>query len=203
MTIRTYDFKQHAETARRAAAEGIVLLRNEGGVLPLGEGEQIAVFGRAQFHYYKSGTGSGGLVNTSYVTGIREAFADSSFVLNKKLEMVYEKWIMDHPFDKGSGWAGEPWFQEEMPLTEKIVNEARKDSETAIIIIGRTAGEDQDNKAEEGSYYLTGTEKEMLSLVCGCFERTVVLLNVGNIIDMGWAEETGPSAVLYVWQGGQ
>ena len=203
MGQKIFNVGQYAETARAVVAEGIVMLRNEGRVLPLKEGEKIALFGRGQFNYYKSGTGSGGLVNTSYVTGIREALEESSFVLNEKLKAVYEEWLKDNPFDGGAGWAGEPWFQKEMPLTEELVAGIREESETAVVIIARTAGEDQDNKAEAGSYLLTEAEEEMLRLVCGTFERTVVLLNVGNIIDMKWAEAYRPAAVLYVWQGGQ
>ncbi len=203
MAEKIFDLKQYAKKAREAAAEGAVLLRNEGGVLPLAAGEKVALFGRSQFNYYKSGTGSGGLVNASYVVGIREALAASSFVLNQTVTAAYEAWLKDHPYDKGVGWAGEPWFQEEMPLTEEFVKAARMESDTAIVIIGRTAGEDQDNKAEAGSYLLTEAEEQMLKTVCGVFERTVVLLNVGNIIDMKWVNAYRPAAVLYVWQGGQ
>lgn len=199
----TFDIKQYARTARAVVAEGIVMLRNEGGVLPLKEGERIALFGRGQFNYYKSGTGSGGMVNTSYVTGIREALEESSFVLNENLTAAYREWLKENPFDAGAGWAGEPWFQKEMPLTQELVGQAAEESDTAVIIIARTAGEDQDNKAEAGSYLLTADEEDMLRLVCGAFRRTVVLLNVGNIIDMKWVERYQPSSVLYVWQGGQ
>lgn len=123
MENKIFDTKQYAGTARAVAAEGTVMLRNEGAVLPLKEGEKIALFGRGQFNYYKSGTGSGGMVNTSYVTGIREALEESSFVLNERLKAVYEEWLKDNPFDAGAGWAGEPWFQKEMPLTEELVAE--------------------------------------------------------------------------------
>ena len=78
-----YDIRKYAQTARKAAAEGIVMLRNFEGLLPLGEGSRIAVFGRNQYNYYKSGTGSGGLVNTAYVVGIRDAMEKSSFILNQ------------------------------------------------------------------------------------------------------------------------
>ncbi|MCI9338737.1 MAG: beta-glucosidase, partial [Lachnospiraceae bacterium] len=203
MGNKVFDIKEYARTARAAVAEGIVMLKNQGNVLPFRQGEKIALFGRGQFNYYKSGTGSGGLVNTSYVTGIREALEGSGFVLNEKVKQVYEEWLKDNPFDVGKGWAAEPWFQKEMPLTEELVREARKTSDTAVIIIARTAGEDQDNKAEAGSYLLTGDEEDILRVVCDTFERTVVLLNVGNIIDMKWVERYQPSAVLYVWQGGQ
>lgn len=203
MENKVFDLALYAETARKAVAEGIVLLQNENHILPLQDGEKIALFGRGQFHYYKSGTGSGGMVNTSHVTGILEALSDSSFVLNEKLKAIYEEWLSNNPYDAGTGWAGEPWFQKEMPLTKEIVHAAREESDTAVIIIARTAGEDQDNKAEEGSYLLTALEEDMLQKVCSVFERTVVLLNVGNIIDMKWVQTYKPAAVLYVWQGGQ
>ena len=203
MGNKVFDVGEYARTARAAVAEGIVMLRNQGNVLPLREGEKIALFGRGQFNYYKSGTGSGGLVNTSYVTGIREALEESSFELNEKVKAVYEEWLKDNPFDAGAGWAAEPWFQKEMPLTGELIREAAETSDTAVVIIARTAGEDQDNKAEAGSYLLTQDEESMLELVCATFERTVVLLNVGNIIDMKWVERYAPSAVMYVWQGGQ
>ena len=204
MSEDVFSTEKYAAKAREAVAEGIVLLENRDNILPLPAGSRIALFGRSQFCYYKSGTGSGGMVNTAYVTGIREALEkDGRFALNGELKKVYENWLENHPFDMGAGWAGEPWFQEEMPVSKELAESARKESDTAVIIIGRTAGEDKDNLAAEGSYLLTKTEEEMLAAVCSVFERTVVLLNVGNIIDMKWVEKYHPGAVLYVWQGGQ
>lgn len=201
---KLFDLEKYTAKSREMAAEGCVLLRNEEGVLPLEEGVKVALFGRAQFNYYKSGTGSGGLVNTAYVVGINDAlWACETLEVNKTLKEAYEAWLLAHPFDGGHGWATEPWFQEEMPLSDEQVARVKSESDVAIIIIGRTAGEDQDNKAEPGSYLLTDLERDMLSKVCRTFEKTVVLLNVGNIMDMKWVEEYNPSAVLYVWQGGQ
>ena len=70
------DLEKYATLARQAAAEGCVLLENEKQALPLREGESVAVFGRMAFHYYKSGLGSGGLVNTRYVVGILDALKE-------------------------------------------------------------------------------------------------------------------------------
>ena len=199
-----WDPAAYAAAARQAAAEGIVLLKNDRKALPLHDGERLSLFGRAQFHYYKSGTGSGGSVNTDYVVGIRDALEQSGrYRLNTALSAVYEAWLETHPFDAGQGWAAEPWFQEEMPLSEDLVRRAAEESDVALVLIGRTAGEDQDNRAEAGSFLLTETERDMLALVCRHFPRTAVLLNTGNILDMGWVREFDPAAVLYVWQGGQ
>ena len=191
-----YDIRKYAQTARKAAAEGIVMLRNFEGLLPLGEGSRIAVFGRNQYNYYKSGTGSGGLVNTAYVVGIRDAMEKSSFILNQTVGKAYEEWLEEHPYDKGKGWGNEPWVQEEMPLSDELVSLAARESDVAIIVIGRSAGEDHDNEAKPGSYLLAELEEQMVSKVCGAFEKTIVLLNVGNIIDMTWVEKYQPSAVL-------
>ncbi len=204
MAGKVWDIEMFKKTARAAAAEGIVLLKNDNGVLPLYEGDKLAVFGRSQFNYYKSGTGSGGMVNVDYVTGIYEAFESSErYELNKTVRDAYADFVEKHPFDVGEGWAAEPWFQEEMPLTDKFVKDAAKESDTAIFIVGRTAGEDQDSKNAKGSILLTDTEEEAISKLCSNFKNTIVLLNVGNIIDMRWVKKYNPQAVLYVWQGGQ
>ncbi len=200
----SYNITDYALKAREAAAEGVVLLKNDNNILPLKSGVKLSVFGRTQFDYFKSGTGSGGLVNTSYVVNILDALeAEENVTINEDLKAVYEKWLESNPFDVGVGWATEPWFQKEMPLTAELVSKAKAESDLAIVIIGRTAGEDKDNKVAEGSYLLTEDEKDILSKVCGTFENVVVLLNTGNIIDMNWVNDYKPTAVAYVWQGGQ
>lgn len=197
------DLEKYAVLAREAVAEGCVLLENEGQALPLRDGERVAVFGRMAFHYYKSGLGSGGLVNTRYVVGILDALKECEGVhLDEKLMGIYEDWIKENPYDEGQGWGRVPWCQKEMDVTEEMLDCARRD-DVSLVVIGRTAGEDQDNNAKAGSYCLTETEEDMIRRVCEVSERTVVVLNVGNIIDMSWVEKYRPQAVLYVWQGGQ
>ena len=197
------DYAEYTSLARRAAAEGCVLLKNDKETLPLKEGMKISVFGRIQFDYYKSGMGSGGLVNTRYVVGILDALKEENITLNETLIEEYQYWLNDHPFDPGAGWAREPWGQEEMELSDEQVQRAAQNSDAAIIIIGRTAGEDRDTTAEEGSFMLSQTEEAMIAKVSKAFDKTIVLLNVGNIIDMKWVIKYHPSAVMYVWQGGQ
>lgn len=197
------DLEKYAALARQAVAEGCVLLENEGQALPLRDGERVAVFGRMAFHYYKSGLGSGGLVNTRYVVGILDALKECEGIhLDEKLMGIYEDWIMENPYDEGQGWGHVPWCQKEMDVTEEMLDCARR-NDVSLVVIGRTAGEDQDNNAKAGSYCLTETEEDMIRRVCEVSERTVVVLNVGNIIDMSWVEKYRPQAVLYVWQGGQ
>lgn len=197
------DTDKYAALARTAAAEGCVLLKNKDHALPLRKGDRVAVFGRIAHTYYKSGLGSGGLVNTRYVTGILDALrSEKDIVLNEKVLQIYEEWIGRHPYDEGAGWGQVPWAQEEMPFSEALAD-AADGADIALIVIGRTAGEDQDNQAKEGSYLLTATEHELIRAVSQRFARTAVLLNVGNIIDMKWVDESEPASVLYVWQGGQ
>ncbi len=197
------DWKKYAQLARETAAEGAVLLKNDNQALPLGKGDRISVFGRIQFDYYKSGTGSGGMVNTRYVVGILDALkGETEITLNEDLEQVYRSWLETHPFDFGEGWAKDPWSQEEMPLTDAVVEKAAAVSDAALVVIGRTAGEDRDADYAPGSYLLTDLEKEMIKKVRRVFSRVIVVLNVGNIIDMSWVEAYDPDAVLYTWQGG-
>lgn len=197
------DMERYARLARQTVAEGCVLLENKDQILPLKKGEHVAVFGRMAFHYYKSGLGSGGLVNTRYVTGIMDALKENKeILLDEKLIKIYTDWILENPYDEGQGWGRVPWSQKEMKVTEEMLDCAR-DNDVSMIIIGRTAGEDQDNSAKAGSYYLTETEEDMIRRVCEVSKRTVVVLNVGNIIDMRWIKKYQPQAVLYVWQGGQ
>lgn len=196
------DWDKYLNTAAEAVAEGIVMLRNENSALPLRPDCTVSVFGRIQLHYYKSGTGSGGMVNVSKVTGIVDGLLEAGVKLNTELLDIYKKWDSENPYDLGGGWGGEPWSQREMPLSDEIVKNAAKTGDTAIVIIGRTAGEEMDARLEEGSYLLTETEKEMLRKVRGAFEKVVVLLNVGGLIDLSYIEECKPDSLLFVWQGG-
>ncbi len=200
--------KGFGELSRNAATEGIVLIKNENNMLPIHAQEVLSVFGRCQINYYRSGTGSGGAVNVLYSVNALEGLRkNDKMTVNETLAEVYEKWVAEHPFDNGGGgWAAEPWFQQEMVLTDELVQGARSASDKAVIIIGRTAGEDKDNAELEGSYLLTQNEKDMLLKVTKYFEKVIVVLNVANSIDMSWMENeayVNPiQAVLYAWQGG-
>lgn len=201
-TTKTLDWDKYLKTAAQVVSEGIVMLKNEHQALPLKPHEEIALFGRIQFHYYKSGTGSGGMVNVSKVTNIVDGLQESGIKLNQELLDVYHKWDNENPFDLGDGWGKEPWSQKEMPLEDSLAARAAKRCQTAIAVIGRTAGEEQDNSLTEGSFLLSSDEKQMLTTVRRHFSKMIVLLNMGNIIDMNELLEIAPDAILYVWQGG-
>jgi len=197
-----------AECCRKVAADGAVLLKNDGQVLPLRPGDNVAVFGRCQIDYYRSGTGSGGSVNVPYTTNLLDGLRSKKHItVNEELASVYKRWIEENPFDDGGGgWAAEPWHQKEMPLTDEIVRSARAVSNKAVVVIGRTAGEDKDNVVAPGSWLLTDEELAMLERVTAHFEQTAVVLNVSNIIDMSWLESPRfrhpIPCVIYAWHGG-
>ncbi|MGL5677234.1 MAG: glycoside hydrolase family 3 protein [Cellulosilyticaceae bacterium] len=196
-----------AAFSRKVAAEGCVLLKNEDNILPLTTKDNVALFGRVQVDSYRSGTGSGGSVNVLYKTNILGGLQAKEITLNQEVQYAYEEWIKENPFDNGGGgWAAEPWHQKEMPLADELVEAASRVSNKAVIVIGRTAGEDQDNAAAEGSYLLTGEERAMIAQVIKYFKHVAVLFNVSNIIDTSWVEEEdykdALKGLMYVWQGG-
>lgn len=189
--------------ARQMAAEGTVMLKND-GVLPLNEGTVVSLFGRTYKDYFFVGYGSGGDVNRPYNIDIAQGIENcEDLTLNAKLHNTYMTWREKHPVSHGY-WAHWPLRYEEMPLTDEIVGSARKISDTAVVTIGRSSGEDRDCDLANGSYYLHDEEIEMLNKVTSHFDKVIVLLNVGNIIDMSWVKHYGDKigAVLYVWQGG-
>lgn len=196
------DWEKYIEASVETVSEGIVMLKNDNSALPLEKDRETAVFGRIQLHYYKSGTGSGGMVNVSEVVGITDGLLRSGAKINEELLGVYKEWDKENPFNHGSGWGTEPWSQEEMPLSDELVKKASLSSDTAVVIIGRTAGEEQDNTPDKGAYFLSDLEEDMLKKVRSHFKKMVVLLNVGGIIDMSFVDRHSPDAVLYVWQGG-
>lgn len=192
------------ELIRRCGAEGIVLLKNERDTLPLKEKDAVSVFGRCQLDWFYVGYGSGGDVHPPYKVNLMEGLRNGGAHLNEELAQIYEKWCADPDYEANHGWWGHwPYFHEEMPLTQEQVRRAAGVSVTALVVIGRAAGEDRENTLTEGSYYLTRAERDMLSLVCGAFEKVAVILNCGSVMDLSFLREYPISALVYAWQLGQ
>ncbi|NLJ17708.1 glycoside hydrolase family 3 C-terminal domain-containing protein, partial [Globicatella sulfidifaciens] len=185
---------------RQAAAESIVLLENE-GVLPLKANNKLAVFGRSQIDYFYVGYGSGGEVNPPYLVNVIQGLEEKDLVLNQVLIEKYQTFSANNIVEDGI-WGQWPRFLEEMTLSNEEVKSASEDSEIALIVIGRAAGEDRENVLEEGSYYLTQKEKQMIDQVTHYFEKVVLVINSGNVIDLSWTENYAFSAILFAWQGG-
>ncbi len=195
------DYIKYTQKIRETVGEACVLLKNDNNTLPLQNNDVISIFGRSQIETYYCGSGSGGMVNVPYVRSFLEGLSAKRKV-NEEVTDLHKKFIEQNPFDKGEGWAMEPFSQKELPLTEEIVKAARAKSSVAVMIIGRLAGEDKDVLPEGGSYYLSKTESENLELLCAHFEKTVVMLNVGGVMDMSFVGKYNPSAVMYAWHGG-
>ena len=193
-----------AALGREAAAEGIVMLKNEQETLPLKTGEVTSVFGRVQCDSFYCGFGSGGGVQKPYLISILAGLeANEGITLNTELATKYKNWCAENPPNLGT-WANWPYHFDEMPITAEEVSAAAAVSDKALVVIGRSSGEDRDAKAEKGSYYLTDDELALLEKVNSSFSKIAVLLNVGSVIDMSWVSQySNITSVVYVWQGGQ
>ena len=188
------------ELLRDAAAQGAVLLENR--ALPFPEGSRISVFGRCQVNWFCTGYGSGGDVNRPYQVGLLEGLRRcETLTVNEELAQIYERWCADHPVGCEE-WGAWPRFYPEMPLTRERVARAAEVSDAAVVVIGRSSGEDRENALEEGSFYLTAQEREMLKLVSERFSDAVLVLNIGAVMDLGFVKEYPFGAVLIAWQGG-
>ncbi|MBQ7958044.1 MAG: glycoside hydrolase family 3 protein [Clostridia bacterium] len=189
---------------RQCAADGSVLLKNN-GVLPFDKSNNIAVFGRVQYDYFYVGNGSGGDVRTPYKINLIEGLEKSGLNLNKDLINKYKQWCTAPKNIPDPGfWAHWPRYYKEMPVAVSDVKKAKETSDSALVVIGRSSGEDRENVLKKGSFYLTDEEKKLIDKVTSVFDKTVLVLNIGNIIDFEEIASYGDkiSAILIVWQGG-
>ena len=190
------------ELLRKAGAEGTVLLRNDNNLLPLSKEEKISVFGRVQNDYMFVGYGSGGDVIKPYTVTLMEGLRNANANLNEELASTYTEWCKNNAPDHGF-WGHWPHFYDEMPLSDEVIEAAGKFSDCAIYVIGRSAGEDRENYETPGSYLLTDDEKSIIKRVSAVFKKTIIILNVGSIIDMKWEELlSNDAAILLPFQGG-
>ena len=204
-----------AEKMLEAAEEGIVLLKNENQVLPLKSTDTVNVFGRIQFDFYRSGTGSGGSVHVPYTTNLTDSLIENEkngFArVNKELAQLYRDWIKENPFDVGKGWAQEPYTQKDMEITASLAKDcaskAEQASNKAIYVIGRLAGEDKDFVNEKGSWLLSDEERKNIETITSAFENVIIVFNTCGIMDTSWINDAAfkgrIKSVLYVWHGGQ
>ena len=189
-----------ARLAATAAARGTVLLAND-GVLPLDPAARVAVFGRVQIDWFSVGYGSGGDVNAPYTTNLLDSLVEAGVAVDAELAESYRSWCAARPVGAPE-WGKWPRSHPEMELDGAAVEAAAARADVAVVVIGRAAGEDRENVLEPGSYYLTETERHLLERVTARFERTVVIVDSGNVMDLSWAEELGASALLLAWPGG-
>ena len=196
--------REHIELSRKAACEGMVLLKNERGALPLKKGTKLAVFGKGQYDYIKGGGGSGD-VNCAYIRNIYDGFkvkeAEGKISVFDGLIGFYEN-ELEKQYADGKE-PGKTTVEPELP--EELLRAAAAYADTAIITISRFSGEDSDRKHEPsiGDFYLSAEEEKMIGKVTASFKNVIAVINAGAQTDCKWfAYNDNISAALYAWQGG-
>lgn len=190
------------EICRKAAEESFVLLKNEGSILPVSEDRTVSFFGRVQVDTFFVGYGSGGDVNAHYTVNFLDGVRRNGKIkINEDLAEIYRQWVKKNPVDNGF-WGHWPMSYEEMHVNDALCKRAANVSDTAVVFLGRAAGEDRENTLTKGSFYLTDEEETMLRCVRRYFPKTAVILNIGNIIDFSWVEKYDIPCVGVCWQGG-
>ena len=215
--------KEHILLAKEAAKEGMVLLKNDSKVLPLQRGTKVALFGKASFDYVRGGGGSGE-VTVSYQRSVYEGLKmqNGDVELLEELSDFYRENVkQQHKEGRAPGMTIEP------KIPETLLNKAKSFTDTAIITICRFSGEGWDRKSvvntenknlwaseeamakqsaevfEDGDFYLTHAEREMVDTVSANFAKVIVVMNVGGMVDTNWFHENEKiQAVLMAWQGG-
>jgi beta-glucosidase len=171
-------YEEHEKIALEAAREGIVLLKNEEKVLPLKKDDVLNVFGKGLVEFRICAMGAG-KINPRYHIGMIEAIEKySSFTLNPNLKELYITGTDTIP-------------------SEEILENAYNYSDTAVITITRKTGENIDNSAKKGEYYLTDEEEAMIKAVASKFNKTVAIINSGYPMDVSWVEKYNIKAVIY------
>ena len=193
----------HIALSRRAATEGMVLLKNENETLPLKHGTRVAVFGKAQADYVKGGGGSGD-TTVAYVRslaqGLRIKQGEGKIEVFEPLERFYAENVSAQ-FAAGAT----PGKTREPILSDELVKQARAFTDTAILTICRFSGEDYDRTGQphDGDYFLSFEEEHMVKKVLAAFPRVAVVLNTGGMMDTLWFRDNpAVGAALLAWQGG-
>lgn len=197
--------KIHAAVSRKAASEGIVLLKNEEHLLPVRKGSRIALFGAGASRTVKGGTGSGD-VNERESVSICQGLKDAGY------EITTEEWISEYEalyMKKRLEWKAEILRKSEAAQPSGIGGGVDfftaysttpfsvpagpavypSDAELAVYVLSRVAGEGADRKAEEGDYFLSSEEHKMLADLCGMYEKVLVIVNTGGVTDLSFMDE--------------
>ena len=211
----------HIALSRQAAREGMVLLKNNGNLLPLAPGSRIALFGKGCFDYVKGGGGSGD-VTVDYVHNLYDGLKGVGAAIYEPLADYYRDYV------SGRYKAGDvPGLMEEPALPEELLAAAATEADVAVITFSRFSGEGWDREPSlylepgypwpdelrmpqeamrvfpDGDFYLSGAEKALAERVCAVFNKAAVVLNVGGVVDVSWCKKDDKiSSVLLAYQGG-
>ncbi len=205
------DIKAHAEVARYAATQGMILLKNRDNALPLSANErEIALLGNASYESIIGGTGSGD-VNEAYSISLDKGLENAGFQIDQTLKKTYRAYVAKARASmppKGNWLAvllGGKMPVPEMRVDARMASKMARKADIAIITIGRNAGEGADRKLED-DFTLSDTEKELIGNVTRAFhaagKKVVVVLNIDGVIEtVSWRDQ--PDAILLSWQPGQ
>lgn len=191
---------EHIALSRKVASEGMVLLENN-GFLPLKPNTKVSLFGVGSLDYIKGGGGSG-RVYPKYVHNIYEGLKTKSDKIS-----IYEP-LTKFYYDYLSPIASEITddanvISPEIELPDELIINAANNSDAAVISIHRYSREGFDRLSEKGDFYLTDIEQNLVNKVTAAFEHTVVVLNVGGMVDVSWIKENKKiDAALLAWQAG-
>ena len=204
------DLKAHAAAARAAATESMVLLKNDGGVLPLKGTETVAMFGISSVDFVAGGTGSGN-VNKAYVVNMVQGLENAGFTLVEDIKDFNQKYVDFQKINTRLNSTNGPSIllgdakMPEAPLSREVINAQVDKSDLAIVVIGRNSGESADRRVDD-DFNLTATERQLITDVTAAYhlagKKVVVVLNIGGAIETAsW--KNMPDAILCAWQPGQ
>ena len=195
---------EHRKLARLAAAEGIVLLKNEEHVLPLKAGSAVAIYGAGAGKTIKGGTGSGD-VNEREKVSICQGMKNVGFQVtteewinsyDKIYDQARQDWKNDILSRTGNGADAMDFFSVYsttpfiMPAGDMIRKPAEGENvDTAIYVLSRIAGEGADRTADKGDYYLKDEEHQMLADICAYYRDVIVVINAGAQVDLSFMDE--------------
>ncbi|MBQ9336733.1 MAG: glycoside hydrolase family 3 C-terminal domain-containing protein [Lentisphaeria bacterium] len=183
-----YRFEDNAVLSGELAADGMVLLENRDGLLPLENGTRVAVFGRGQLEFSMGGTGSAA-VFTAYRIGAIEGLLEQE----SAGRIVIDHAILD-------AYRTDPGLEE----TETFVAQAAERNEAALVILSRNAGEGKDRRDVPGDYRLSAYEEHLLDLLtASAFRKIAVVVNSGGLIDLSFFRRSEKmKSLLLSWQPG-
>ena len=196
--------QEKLDFARKAAANGMVLLKNEKGALPITLDKKIALFGISSYRCFRLGWGSGDMMAQT-TTEINQGLTEAGYAINEDVASVCIKHIsqLEDVRLMNRSWDVWTWRQEEVAISDELIASAAKTSDVAVITLGRTSGEGFDLKDEEGYFRLHSDEISLVKRVSEAFGQTVLLLNTCGPLDIRAIDDFNIDAILDVSLGGE
>lgn len=222
--------EKHAQLSRKAATEGMVLLKNDNNALPLKKGEKVALFGKATIEYIKGGGGSGD-VHTKYIRNIFDGFKEKEsegkasvymplvdfykeYVEKESVnvltqEQINARWDIVNAMefcterDDMTYDTFAAMHVKETSVPEELIKSASEWAETAVITLSRFSAEGVDRRPQGGDYYLSDIEKDLINKCTELFDKVIIVINSGATIDCEYfADNDKVQGILFSWQGG-